>query len=77
MNLEKQTRALSIVGGIVAAFAGIAILFWAISFFVPRFLRAAGNGRVRLILICAMAIVVLVNVLGRQRKRKAAGRKLR
>lgn len=59
------------MGGVVGALAGFALLLWLISYFVPRFLRVASNGRMRLLFISAMAIIVLLNVFRRYRRRKA------
>ena len=72
MPMERGTpKIVPIMGGIVGAFAGFALLFWAISYFVPRFLRASSDGRTRLLFICAMSVIVLLNVFQRYRRRRA------
>ena len=65
-----NNRWLPIVGGVAGARLGFALLFWVVSYFVPRSLRAAGDGRVRFILIVAMAVIVLLNVFQRYRRRR-------
>jgi len=67
---RPSSRIVPIAGGILAALFGFALLFWAIAFFVPRFLRAAGDGRVRFLLIIAMSVIVLLNVFQRYRRRR-------
>lgn len=64
-------RLMPILLGILVALAAFALLFAGVAYFAPRFLRAAGNGQIRFILIIAMGVLVILNAVGRMRRRKA------
>ena len=66
----KLTRVLTIMAGAVISALALAGLFWLISYFVPRFLRASGDGRVRFIMIGLATALLFFNFLNRRRRRR-------